>query len=65
MKRKKTYQGLETQSQAPLVVVLEDEQVYVATREQWHNLRSHAITANAGSFSITFFLGGPCQGTSS
>ena len=59
MKRKKTYQGLETQSRAPLVVVLEDKQVYVATHEQWRNLRSRAITANASLFSITFFLGGP------
>ena len=45
-------------SRAPLIV-LEDKQVYVATREQWRNLRSRAITANAGSFSVTFFLGGP------
>ena len=59
MKRKKTYQGLETVSRAPLVVVLEDEQVYVATHKQWHNLRSRAIMANAGSFSVTFFLVDP------
>ena len=32
--------------------------MYVATHEQWHNLRSCAITANAGSLSVTFFLGG-------
>ena len=59
MKRKKTYQGLKTQSRAPLIVVLEDEQVYVATHKQWCNMRSRAIMANAGSFSVTFFLGGP------
>ena len=33
--------------------------MYVATHEQWRNLRSRAITANAGSFSVTFFLGEP------
>ena len=52
-------EGLETQSRAPLIVVLEDEQVYVATHKQWCNMRSCAIMANAGSFSVTFFLGGP------